>query len=299
MSFQKRFATIITTLILLSIVSACNIPLSPIPDEPLSQKGFTVYFIDVGQADSALVVCNGASMLIDGGNVADSDLIYTFLKNKGIKQLDYIVATHAHEDHVGGLAGALNYATVDTAFSPVTEYDTRAFENFVKYLNKQGKTITIPVPGDTFMLGSAEVIVLAPINPSDEPNNMSIVLKIVYGETSFLFTGDAEREEEADILEVGYDISATVLKVGHHGSESSTSYPFLREVMPQYAVISCGQNNSYGHPHDETLSKLRDAEVVLYRTDMQGTIICTSDGTDVSFSVERNAGVETNPTKQG
>jgi competence protein ComEC len=178
----------------------------------------------------------------------------------------------------------------------VTEFDSRAFANFVKYLGEQGKSITVPSPGDTFSLGGADIQILAPLNPSDEPNNTSIVLKLTYGDVSFLFTGDAEREEEAEILEAGYDLSATVLKVGHHGSETSTSYPYLREIMPQYAVISCGTGNSYGHPREETLSKLRDADVTLFRTDLQGTITATSDGKTVTFTTERNSTTQTNPT---
>ena len=257
---------------------------------------FTVYFIDVGQADSALAVCDGAAMLIDGGNVADSDLIYTFLKNHGVTHLNYIIATHAHEDHVGGLAGALNYATATAAFSPVTSYNSKAFNNFTKYLAAQKVSLTTPKPGDKFSLGGADVLVMGPVNPSDEPNNTSIVLKITYGKTSFLFTGDAERTEEQDILNAGYDLSATVLKVGHHGSDTSTTYPFLREIMPEYAVISCGVNNSYGHPHENLLSRLRDADVTVFRTDMQGDIICVSDGKEVNFTTERNANAQTNPT---
>jgi competence protein ComEC len=205
------------------------------------QSGLTVYFIDVGQADSALVLCDQKSMLIDGGNAADSDLIYTFLKKHEIKHLNYIVGTHAHEDHIGGLAGALNYASVDIAYCPVTSYNSRAFENFVKYLAHQNVKITIPSVGDTFNLGSATVKILAPQKKYDKTNNTSIVLKITYGQTSFLFTGDAERESERDILEADYDLFSTVLKVGHHGSATSTTYPFLREIMPQYAVISVGK----------------------------------------------------------
>lgn len=254
---------------------------------------FTVHYIDVGQADSALVICDGKAMLIDGGNVADSSLIYSYLKKLNIDHLDVIVCTHAHEDHVGGLAGALNYAKVDKIFAPVTSYDSKAFSNFVKYLDKQSKTITMPSPGDEFTLGSAKVKVLGPINPSEETNNTSIVLRIVYGNTSFLFTGDAERNEEQDILNAGFSLSSTVLKIGHHGSETSTTYPFLREIMPEYAIISTGMNNSYGHPSVATLSRLRDADVKVYRTDMQGDIICTSDGKDVSFVVKRNAEADT------
>lgn len=262
----------------------------------ISGDGLEVHFIDVGQADAALVVCGGEAMLIDGGNTADSDLIYAYLQQEGITYLKYIVGTHAHEDHMGGLAGALNYAEIGTAFCSVAESDSKYFQNFVSYLEQQGKTITIPDTGSTYTLGGAEFQFVGPIQETDDANNMSLVLRLTYGSTSFLFTGDAERDEESDILEAGYDVSATVLKVGHHGSETSTSYPFLYAVDPQYAVISCGENNSYGHPHEETLSRLRDADVTLYRTDLQGTIICTSDGETVAFTTEKNPDIETNPT---
>ena len=228
-------------------------------------------------------------MLIDGGNAADSRLIYTYLKNYGVSHLDYIVCTHAHEDHVGGLAGALNYATVKTAYCPVREYNSKAFSNFLKYLDTQNVPITVPSPGDTFTLGSAEVQIVGPISPSENANNTSIVLRIVYGDTSFLFTGDAEREEELEIIEAGYDLQSTVLKVGHHGSDTSTSYPFLYMVEPDYAVISVGEGNPYGHPTEATLSKLHDADVTVYRTDEQGDIICRSDGKTVTFSTQKKS----------
>ena len=257
-------------------------------------SSFEVHFIDVGQADAALVLCDDSAMLIDGGNAADSNLIYSYLKKLKVKELDYIVCTHAHEDHVGGLAGALNYATVDTALCPVTSYDSKAFKNFVKYLDKQDVEITVPEAGDTYELGSAEFEILGPIEiDEDDPNNTSIVLRIVYGETSFLFTGDAGRDEESDILDEDYELESTVLKVGHHGSDTSTSYKFLNEVLPKYAVISVGEGNSYGHPTEDTLSRLRDADVKVLRTDMQGDIICKSDGEKVSFTVEKNADADT------
>ena len=261
------------------------------------ESSFAVHFIDVGQADAALVICDGETMLIDGGNRDDSQLIYTYLKNEDITHLDYVVATHAHEDHIGGLPGALNYATVETALCSVTEYNSKVFETFVDQVAGQGREITVTGAGDTFMLGSAEVQVLGPVWESDETNNMSVVLRIEYGETSFLFAGDAEREEEEDILEAGFDLESTVLKVGHHGSENSTTYPFLRAVMPEYAVISVGEGNSYGHPTPEALSRLRDAGVAVLRTDEVGTIICTSDGREVSFAVE-NGDVEENQPQE-
>lgn len=163
----------------------------------------------------------------------------------------------------------------------------------MKYLDQQGKTITVPEPVDTFTIGAASATVIGPLSPSDEPNNQSIVLMIQYGSTRFLFTGDAELEEENEILDAGYDIKCDLLKVGHHGSQSSTGYRWLREAAPAYAVISVGTDNSYGHPTEDVLSRLRDAEVTVYRTDLQGHIICSSDGSTLSFRTERNSDADT------
>ena len=263
----------------------------PEPEKPSTQKGFQVHFIDVGQADAALVLCDGKAMLIDGGNVGDSSLLYTYLKKHNVNHLDYVVGTHAHEDHIGGIAGALNYATVDTVYCPVTSYNSNAFNNFAKSVQKHGKSITVPGVGTSFSLGSATCTVLG-VNEASGTNNTSIVLRIVYGSTSFLFTGDAEREVEQALLNRGANIGATVLKVGHHGSDTSTSYLWLRQVMPEYAVISVGTGNTYGHPTDDVLSRLRDADVKTFRTDMQGDVICTSNGSSVSFIVSRNANAD-------
>ena len=263
---------------------------------PPVDSSFEIHFIDVGQGDCSLILCDGKAMLIDGGEASESSKVFAYLKKLGVNHLDYIVATHAHSDHIGGLSGALNYASVDTALCPVTSYDSKTFSSFTKYLGQHGVSITVPEPGDTFSLGSASVTILGPQRSYEDTNDTSIVMKVVYGKTSFLFTGDAERTAEADILDAGYDLSATVLKVGHHGSDTSTSYPFLREIMPEYAVIQVGKGNSYGHPTEDTLSKLRDAYVKVYRNDLQGTIICTSDGEAVSFSTEKNESVQTNPT---
>lgn len=254
-------------------------------------SSFEIQFIDVGQGDSALVECDGHYMLIDGGDRDSSSRIYSILKSKGIEKLDIIVASHPHEDHVGGLSGALNYAEADLTLCSVTEFDTKAFSDFSRYASEKGGGITVPKIGDEYTLGSADIKILG-VNGGEE-NNSSIILKIVYGKTSFLFVGDSEREAEQIVLNSGADLSATVLKVGHHGSDDATTYPFLREIMPKYAVISSGEGNPYGHPHDGALSRLRDADVKVFRTDMQGDIYCVSDGESVTFSVSKNADADT------
>lgn len=235
-------------------------------------------------------------MLIDGGNAADSSLVVSYLANQGVEYVDYVVCTHAHEDHVGGLSGPLSQYTVGAVFSPVEEYDTKAFSNFAKYTMEQELELTIPEPGDTWTLGDAQIEVLGPVQDYSNTNNTSIVLRVDYGVVSFLFTGDAERLSEEDILESGANMDTTVLKVGHHGSSTSTSYHFLREVNPQYAVISVGEDNEYGHPHDEVMSRLKDAQVTVYRTDLQGHIIAVTDGETVTFTTQKNQEANTNPS---
>ncbi len=283
---MRNIVGVITALIMSFGASGCDLQydFSQVPEN----SRFEVHYIDVGQADAALVECDGESMLIDGGNVADSSLIASYLKQEDIDSLDYVVCTHAHEDHVGGLSGALSVADADNVWAPETEAKSRAYTNFKKKALERVDEIEHPKPGDVIKLGSSRAEVLGPVNEDkDNLNNTSIVLKITYGSTSFLFTGDAGRDEEADILKTGANLKSTVLKVGHHGSSTSTSYPFLREVMPQYAVISCEKGNSYGHPHKETLSRLNDAEVQIYRTDQNGTIVMTSDGNNVTVFTEK------------
>lgn len=259
----------------------------PPPPEVTEDSTFSVHFVDVGQADCALVSCDGQYMLIDGGNAEDSDLVYTYLKEQNVTHLDYLVATHLHEDHIGGLSSAPYAATIGTALAPETSGTTKVYKNLVKSLSTRDVELTIPEAGSEFLLGSARVRVLGPVKEYTDTNNTSLVLAVDYGQTTFLFTGDMEREAELDLVESGVLLSATVLKVGHHGSSSSTCYPFLREVMPQYAVISVGEDNSYGHPNEEVLSRLSDADSTVYRTDLSGTIIAHSDGTTVTFETER------------
>ena len=260
----------------------------------IAQAGtLTVTWLDVGQGDAAVIQCDGQSMLIDGGKPEKSSYIYAWLQQHGLSYLDVIVATHVDADHIGGLSGALNYASVGTAYCPVTTGTTETFQSFVKYLAQRGKQITVPIAGETFALGGAQVQILGPLHSAEDSNDNSIVLKVSFGATSFLFTGDAERAEEQDLLNAGVNLQSTVLKVGHHGSDTSTSYPFLRAVAPQYAVISVGAGNSYGHPTEAVLSRLRDAGVTTFRTDMQGEITAVSDGQTINFSTAKNAAAET------
>lgn len=259
---------------------------------------FAVHYIDVGQGDAALVLCDGRTMLIDGGKPHASSIIYTYLKNLNIDYLDYIVASHADDDHIGGLSAPLAKMKVGNVLAPETEADTRSYESLKNKTAEQGLTITHPKPGESLAFGSSKIEFYGPITESEsDRNNGSIVMKIIYGETSFLFTGDAEREEEQEILNAGFDLSATVLKVGHHGSKNSTTYPFLRAIMPKYAVISVGEN-SYGHPTEDTLSRLRDAGAKVYRSDMQGDIIAASDGKTVTITTKKNGNAQTNPTEE-
>lgn len=253
----------------------------------------TVTWLDVGQGDAAVIQCGGQSMLIDGGKPEKSSYIYAWLQQHGLSYLDVIVATHVDADHIGGLSGALNYASVGTAYCPETTGTTETFQSFVKYLAQRGKQITVPTAGETYALGGAQVQILGPLHCAEDSNDNSIVLKVSFGATSFLFTGDAERAEEQDLLNAGVNLQSTVLKVGHHGSDTSTSYPFLRAVAPQYAVISVGAGNSYGHPTEAVLSRLRDAGVTTFRTDMQGEITAVSDGQTINFSTAKNAAAET------
>lgn len=254
-------------------------------------NSFSIHYFDVGQADAALVQCDGHYMLIDGGNKEDSSKMYSVLKANGIKNLDIVVATHVHEDHLGGIPGALNYAEADLILCPVKSYDSEAFEDFETCAKENGG-IKVPKVGNRYLLGDAEVEILGVNSVKDDENNSSIILKIFYEDTSFLFTGDAERGAEEFIIDSGEELSATVLKVGHHGSDTSTSYGFIRKVMPEYAVISVGDGNIYGHPNDETLETLSNAEVTVFRTDLQCDIYCVSDGKTVTFTTGKEVSQE-------
>ena len=247
---------------------------------------FEMHFIDVGQALSVLVECDGQFMLYDGGNVDDGSLVVSYLQKQGVEQLQYVFCSHAHEDHVGGLAAVMAKFPAGHAYSPVTESSTKCFNDFVKYTQQQGLQLEVPSVGTVWPLGSATVTLLGPVTGYSETNNTSLVLRIDYGSTSFLLTGDMEKTAETDLVNSGANLKADVLQVGHHGSSTSTGYLFLNAVLPEMGVISCGTGNKYGHPHEETLSILRDAKVDVYRTDLQGTITIGSDGQNFTVGTE-------------
>lgn len=245
-----------------------------------------IHFIDVGQGDSELLVCGGHAMLIDGGNTDQADTVAAYLEEQGIDHLDYLVCTHSHDDHCGGLPGALECAAVDAVLYSGASSEMRAFQSFVSAVEDKGLTITVPSPGDTFTLGDAEIEVLGPINETTVVNDQSVVLRVTYGEAALLFVGDAGLTEMQDIIDAGYDVTCDVLKTGHHGSKDSTNAALLAETDPAYVIISCGVNNRFGLPDAQVLADIDAVGAELYRTDMDGTIICTTNGMDITFRAE-------------
>lgn len=281
---MKKLLALFLALVLL--LCGCAFPASTGTTSGAADGLLTVHFLDVGQADCALLECNGEYILIDGGNVADSSLVVSYLENQGVTQLQAVVCTHAHEDHVGGLPGVLAVYETLAVYAPTKTYSSSCFDDFLYYTDQQGLSVNIPAPGDSFTFGDATATVLGPVQSYADPNNTSIVLMVSFGTTRFLFTGDMETTAENDMLDYwgeGFDWHADVLKVGHHGSDTSTGYRFLNEVMPTYGVISVGKDNSYGHPCEAPLSRLEQAGVTLFRTDKLRTVIATSDGTKVEI----------------
>lgn len=246
-----------------------------------------IHFIDVGQADSILIEQDKKYMLIDAGNNGDGKLVKNYLIKEGIKSLDYVIGTHPHEDHIGGLDYVINDFNIGKIYLPKATSTTKTFQDVVVAIKNKGMKAAVPKPGDTFNLGSAKCTILAPnSNEYKDLNNNSVVIKLEFGSNSFLFTGDAEDISEKEILAKGFNVKADLLKIGHHGSHSSTTEEFLSKVNPKYAVISCEIGNDYGHPHKETVDKLKNKNIPVYRTDELGTIIATSNGKTISFNTK-------------
>lgn len=248
---------------------------------------FKIHFINVGQADSILIEQGSKFMLIDAGNNGDGKLVKNYLLEQGVKTLDYVIGTHPHEDHIGGLDYIINNFKIGKIYLPKATATTKAFSDVIVAIKNSGMKIAEPKPGETFNLGSAKCTILAPNNSKYEDlNNYSVVVKLEFGSNSFLLTGDAEAVSESEILAKGFNVKADLLKIGHHGSRSSTTEAFLSKVNPKYAIISCELGNDYGHPHKGTMDKLKNKNISVYRTDELGTIIATSNGKTISFNTK-------------
>ena len=242
----------------------------------------SVYFLDVGQADSILIESNDEYMIIDGGNNNDGALLVQYFKSLGIDKFKYLVGTHPHEDHIGGLDDIIDSFNIGTIYLPDAITTTATFEDLLDSMEKKNLTYDVPEINSTFTLGDATLKVIYTGTDTSDLNNTSIVLKLVYGNNSFLFTGDATSETEEKMI--NQDIAVDVLKVGHHGSKYSTTNNFLDKVNPKYAIISVGENNIYNHPASSTIDKLKKRNISIYRTDIDGTILAQSDGDNISFS---------------
>ncbi|HPZ09965.1 MAG TPA: ComEC/Rec2 family competence protein [Candidatus Eremiobacteraeota bacterium] len=284
----KIFITLLLVIFLLS--SCCNIePDSKTPSPP-SPVFLKMHFIDVGQGDSILVETpGGKNMLIDAGDNSEGERVVSYIEKEGIKRLDVIVATHPDSDHIGGMDNVVESFDVGKIYMPDKTKTTKTFKDVLVSIRDKGLKITKARAGVNIDLDpSINVEILSPNSAEyEETNNYSIVIKLVYDNTSFLLPGDAEGFSEKEMIKKGYDLKSDVLKLGHHGSHSSTTPDFLEKVSPKYAIICAGKGNKFGHPHKETLKKLKKAGIQLYRTDKNGTIIAISDGKRIEFNLER------------
>ena len=263
-----------------------------------------VHYIDVGQADSTLIeLPNGEDILIDGGEQKDGKFIIDYLKKQGVDDIEYLIATHPHADHIGGLDTVIDAIPVDMVYMPfvLNEPDTKEYTDLLAALDRNGLIATAPEAGTYPIWDTQNKLIMEILAPSKDEyvslNNYSIVFQILYKDTSFLFPGDAEDILEFEIIDSGLNVDIDVLKIGHHGSDTSTSGAFLAATSPRYGIISVGANNTYGHPSEDVLAKLEEEQVEVYRTDIHGTIVVTSDGEKIEIKTEKNAYVKADPVE--
>ena len=244
-------------------------------------NNFIVFFLDVGQAESILIKSDDEYMLIDAGNNNDGEKIVNYFKYLKVNEFKYVFATHAHEDHIGGMDNIINSFKIDNFYMPDDPTTTETFIEVLNALEKNKVTLTTPQADTKLKLGKADIDIISAKKSKTDLNDTSIVLKVTYNNISFLFTGDITQNIEKELL--NKDINSTVLKVAHHGSKYSNSAQFLNRVKPKYSIISCGINNEYYHPHKVVLDKLEKLNSKIYRTDLDGTIVAMSDGINIEF----------------
>lgn len=245
-----------------------------------------VHYLDIGQGDCTLIRQGDHAMLIDAGNNSKGTKVQAYLENQGINHLDYVIGTHPDADHIGGLDVIIYKFDCDQVWMPDYSKDTRTYDDVIQAVKARDYKVTHPKAGDVYTLGEAEVTVVCPVKDSygSNANDYSIGVRVQFGENSFLFTGDAEEHSEEDMVSRGENLKADVYKAAHHGSRTANTEDFLKAVDPQYVVISCGEGNTYGHPHAEVLNRLREMGIQIFRTDDQGTIVAVSDGQTIAFN---------------
>lgn len=262
-------------------------------DESASSGESQVHFVDCGQGDCEVIISNGAVTVIDAGPQSSAQKTYEYIKNLGVTKIDNLVLTHAHEDHIVGAKLLVENFDIGKIYMSKpksgTEPTTAVYRNLLTAIKSKGLKITTAKAGMTFESGDFNMKIISPSTDYDELNNQSVVIHAVCGDTAFMFTGDAEKEPISDIMNnYPNDLKCDVLKVGHHGSKTSTTAAWLKKLSAKYAVISCGDGNKYGHPHGAVLKLLNNANVSVYRTDLSGSIVITTDGKTVSEpTVER------------
>jgi len=249
-----------------------------------------ISYLDVGQGDSAYIRVNDFDILIDAGPRSDSDKLMKQLEEKNIDDFEMVIATHPHEDHIGGMSKVFEKYEVENFYMPKTTHNTKTFENMIKAVTNEGLKPKVIKEGTTIELGEgARIDVYSPMHDSyDNLNDYSPIMKLTFGNNKFIFTGDAEAESEKEVLDKYADkLKGDVIKFGHHGSSTSSSTEFIKAISPKYGIISCGVDNSYGHPHRETVNLIKEQNIKAYRTDTQGQITLTSDGNNISIKTEK------------